>query len=60
MGDKVDFLHGDKHKRFIQNDSIILGVRSQTGLKYQKQPVHNIFAISQGKHEGWSWFFACW
>ena len=21
---------------------------------------YEIFAISQGKNEGWSWFFACW
>ena len=27
--------------------------------KYPKQ-VYNIFAISQGKCERWSWFFACW
>ena len=52
MGDEVDFLPADKLKRFIQDDSIILGVRSQTGLKYHKQPVYNTFAISQGKHEG--------
>ena len=45
---------------FLQDDSITLGVISQTGRKYQKQSVYNIFAISQGKHEEWSWFFACW
>ena len=39
---------------FLQDDSITLGVLSQTGPKYQKQPACNIFAISQGKHEGWS------
>ena len=33
-------------------DGITLGMHSQTGYKYQKQPVYNIFAISQGKHEG--------
>ena len=33
---------------------------SQTHPKYQKQSVYNIFTISQEKHEGWSWFFACW
>ena len=32
----------------------------QTGPKYQKQSVYNIFAISHGKHEWWNWFFACW
>ena len=36
------------------------GVSSQTGPKYQNQSVYNIFEISQRKHEGWSWFFACW
>ena len=57
MGDKVEFLPADKHKSFLQEGSIILGVISQTGTKYQKQSVYNIFAISQEKHEGWSWFF---
>ena len=46
----------DKHKSFLQDDSITLGVLSQTDPKYQKQPVYNIFVISQRKHEGWSWF----
>ena len=57
MGDEVEFLPADKHKSFLQDGSITLGVISQTGPKYQKQSVYNIFAISQGKHEGWSWFF---
>ena len=48
------------NKSFLQDGSITLGVISQTGPKYQKQSVYNIFAISQGKHEGWSWFFASW
>ena len=39
MGDEVEFLPADKHKSFLQDDSITLGVHSQTGLKYQKQPV---------------------
>ena len=60
MGDEVEFLPADKHKSFLQDGSITLGVISQTGRKYQKQSVYNIFAISQGKHEEWSWFFACW
>ena len=46
MGDQVDFLPADKHKRFLQDDNITLGVHSQKGPKYQKQPVYNIFAIS--------------
>ena len=52
MGDEVDFLLADKHKSFLQDDRITLGVRSQTRPKHQKQAVYNIFAISQGKHEG--------
>ena len=51
MGDEFDFLSADKHKRFLQVDSITLGVHSQTCPKYPKQ-VYNAFAISQGKHEG--------
>ena len=50
MGDEVEFLPADKHKSFLQDGSITLRVRSQRGLKYQKQPVCNIIAISQGKH----------
>ena len=53
MGDEVAFLPADKYKIFLQDGSITLGVISQTGPKYQKQSVYNIFAISQGKHEGW-------
>ena len=52
MGDEADFLPGNKHKSFLQDDSIILGMRSQTSPKYQKQPVYIILAVSQGKHEG--------
>ena len=52
MGDEVEFLPADKHTSFLQDGSITSGVISQTGPKYQKQSVHNIFAISQGKHEG--------
>ena len=48
MGDETEFLPADKHKRFLQDGSITLGVISQTGPKYQKQSVHNNFAISQG------------
>ena len=51
MGDEVEFLPADKHKSFLQ-DGITLEVISQTGPKYQKQSVYNIFAIFQGKHEG--------
>ena len=52
MVDEVEFLPTDKHKSFVQANSITLDVRSQTSPKYQKQPVYNISAISQGKHEG--------
>ena len=52
MVDDVDFLPEDKHKSFLQDDSITLGVLSQICPEYQKKPVYNIFAISQGKHEG--------
>ena len=52
MGDKVEFLPADKHKSFLQDGSITLGVTSPTDRKDQKHSVYNIFAISQGKHEG--------
>ena len=60
MGDEVEVLPADKHKSFLQDGNITLCVISQTNPKYQKQSVYNIFAISQGKYEGWSWFFTCW
>ena len=47
MGDEVEFLPADKHKRFLQDGNITLAVINQTGPKYQKQSV----AISQGKHK---------
>ena len=52
MGDEAEFLPADKHKSFLQDGSMTLGVNSQTSPRYQKQPVDNIFALSQGKHEG--------
>ena len=60
MGDEVEFFPADKHKSFLEDGCITLGVISQTDPKYQKQSVYNIFAISTGKHEEWSWFFGCW
>ena len=51
-GDEVDFLPADKHKSFLQDNSITLDVGSQASQKYQKRPVYNILVISQGKHEG--------
>ena len=52
MGDEVDFLPADKHKSFLQDDSITLGLNSQTCPKYQEQQVCNIFTISHIKREG--------
>ena len=57
MGDEVELLPADKHKSFPKDGSFTLGVISQTDPKYQKQSVYNIFAISQGKHEGCCWGF---
>ena len=37
MGNEVEFLPADKHKSFLQDGSIIFGVISHTGPKYQKQ-----------------------
>ena len=51
MGDEVKLLLADKHKSFLQDGSITLGVISQRSPKYQKQSVYKIFAISQGKNE---------
>ena len=42
MGDEVDYLSADKHKSFVQADSVTLGVRSQTRTKCQNDK----FAIS--------------
>ena len=60
MGDEVEVLLADKNKSFLQDGGITLGAISQKNPKYQKQSAYNIFAISQGKYEGWSWFFTCW
>ena len=54
MGYEIDFLPADKHKNFLQVDSITLGVHSQACPKDPKQQLYNIFAISQGKLEGWT------
>ena len=52
MVDEVDSLPADKHKSFLQAESITLRAWSQAYLKYPKQQVYNIFVITQGKHEG--------
>ena len=57
MGYETDFLPADKHKHFLQIDSITLGVHGQACPKHPKQQLYNIFAISQGNRKGWSWFF---
>ena len=36
MGEEVDFLPADKYKRFLQDDSITLGVHNQACPKYPK------------------------
>ena len=54
MGYEIDFLPADKHKNFLQIDSINLGVPGQVCPKHPKQQLYKIFAISQRKHKGWS------
>ena len=54
MGYEIDFLPADKHKNFLQIDSITLGVHGQAWLKHPKQQLYNIFAISHGKRKGWN------
>ena len=49
---EVVVLPADKHKCFLQVDSITLIVGSQGCQKYPKQQIYDISAISQGKHEG--------
>ena len=51
MGYEIDFLIAEKHKNFLQIDSITLGVHGQACSKYSKQQLCNIFAISQGKRK---------
>ena len=51
------FLPANKHEGFLQVDSITLGLFSEACPKYSKQ-VYNIFVISQGKCEGWTWSFS--
>ena len=51
MGDEVDILPADKHKVFLQFESITLVVSSR---KYQ---VCNMLVKSQGKREGQCCFF---
>ena len=46
MGDEAESFPADKHRSFLQDGGITLGVISQTGPKYEKQSLYNIFAIS--------------
>ena len=47
MRHEVDFLSADKHKSFLQNDSITLDVRSRACLKHPKQQAYNTFELFQ-------------
>ena len=46
MKDEVDFLHADKRQRFLQIDTIILGVCGQTYHNYPKLQFCCFFEIS--------------
>ena len=52
------FFPANKHEGFLQVDSITFCLFSQACPKYSKESVYNIFVISQGKCEGWTWSFA--
>ena len=54
MGCEIDFMPADKHKNFLQIDSITLDVHIHACPKYLGQEVYNIFAISQEKCKRWS------
>ena len=54
MSYEIDFLPADKHNIFLQIDSFTLRVHGQVYPKHPKQQLYDIFAISQGKHKGWS------
>ena len=44
--DEVDFLLADKHERFLQIDTLILGLCGQACSNYSKQQVCYFFPIS--------------
>ena len=52
MGYEINFFPADKHKSFLQVDSINLGLHGEACPKHPKQQLYNIFAISQGKRKG--------
>ena len=49
MDDEVDFLPAEKHKSFLQDDSITYGVRRHACSKYPKQQIYNIFEINMSR-----------
>ena len=49
--DELDFLHEGEHQSFLQLDFINFCEHDQSGLKYPKQQIFNIVAISQGRSE---------
>ena len=51
---EIDILPSDKHKYFLPVGRITLAVHDQAFSKHPKQQLHNVFAISEGKCEGWS------
>ena len=50
MGYKIDFLPVDKHKHFLQIDSINF-MHSRAPPEHSKQKFNKIFAIFQGKRK---------
>ena len=48
---EIDFLPADKHKNFLQIDSITLDVHIQACPKYPRQQVYNTLATSQRKRK---------
>ena len=57
IGDEVDFLPADKHKSFLQVDSITLGVHTQSNkftvsLQYLKENVkRKVYFLPADKHQ---------
>ena len=49
--DEVDLLPAVKHQRFLQIDTIILGVCGQASPSYRKKQVCSLFAMSLEKSE---------
>ena len=49
MSDEVEFLHADKHKSFLQIDTLIFDEDGQTFPKFAKYQLWNAFRITQKK-----------